>query len=323
MMKKISVVIPTYKRPQLLIKCLHALHQQVLEKKYYEVIVVSDGFDAATKKLVHEMQHLFQDHLVYLHHEVRKGPAAARNLGWLFSSSPLIAFTDDDCIPDERWLLEILTHHDGKSDLVYSGTVIVPTARKPTDYEKNTAQLEQAEFITANCACTKKVLYQVGGFDERYKMAWREDSDLHFKLLQQRIPIIKLPKAVVIHPVRRAKWGVSVKEQKKGIYNALLFKKFPTLYRSKIASRTSLLYYTLLVLLLIMIYSTIVRMPLLQWYSTIFWVCLTMAFIMLRLRGTRRSLGHVTEIVVTSIVIPYLSIFWKIYGAIKFRVFMI
>ena len=68
-------------------------------------------------------------------------------------------------------------------------------------------------------------------------MAWREDSDLEFRLLQQGIPIWRLQNALVIHPVRKASWGVSLKEQKKGMFNALLYKKYPGLYRKKIQPR--------------------------------------------------------------------------------------
>lgn len=68
---------------------------------------------------------------------------------------------------------------------------------------------------------------KVEGFDERFKAAWREDSDLHFKFLEHNIPINKSEKAVVCHPERKASWGVSVSEQKKSLYNALLYKKHP------------------------------------------------------------------------------------------------
>jgi hypothetical protein len=46
-------------------------------------------------------------------------------------------------------------------------------------------------------------------------MAWREDSDLHFKLILNNIPVIMLKDAVVVPPIRKAKWGISTKEEKK------------------------------------------------------------------------------------------------------------
>jgi hypothetical protein len=50
------------------------------------------------------------------------------------------------------------------------------------------------------------------------------------------------------------------------------------------------------------------------------WLLLTLAFAWRRLNGTRRDLAQVAEITVTSALIPPLSIYWRIYGAIKFRV---
>src|SRR5205085_6758012 len=51
------------------------------------------------------------------------------------------------------------------------------------------------------------------GFDERFTSAWREDSDLHFRLLEQEACIRKVPEAVVVHPVRPAPWAESRSEE--------------------------------------------------------------------------------------------------------------
>lgn len=63
-----------------------------------------------------------------------------------------------------------------------------------------------------------------GGFDERFRMAWREDSDLHFRSLERSYKLGHAPMAKVIHPVRPARWGISVHEQRKSMFNALLYK---------------------------------------------------------------------------------------------------
>jgi hypothetical protein len=46
-------------------------------------------------------------------------------------------------------------------------------------------------------------------------------------------------------------------------------------------------------------------------------------FIFKRLRNTKRNLTHIAEMIVTSAVIPVLSVYWTIYGAIKFKTFFI
>ncbi len=46
----------------------------------------------------------------------------------------------------------------------------------------------------------------------------------------------------------------------------------------------------------------------------------TIAFILKRLRPTSKSYKHTTEMIATSLIIPFLSVYWTIYGAIKYRV---
>ena len=50
------------------------------------------------------------------------------------------------------------------------------------------------------------------------------------------------------------------------------------------------------------------------------WATVTMLFCAVRLARTSRSPGHVLEMLVTSALIPPLSVFWRICGAFKFRV---
>ena len=168
MNRKISIVIPTYRRPDLLIKCINALVDQSFDKNDYEIIVVSDGPDELTSNAITSLVKPDDLRINYIHLPEKKGPAAARNYGWLNASGQLVAFTDDDCIPDVNWLNTIWESYDGSEELAFSGKVIVPLSENPTDYELNTANLETAEFITANCVCTKQALIKTGGFDERF-----------------------------------------------------------------------------------------------------------------------------------------------------------
>jgi GT2 family glycosyltransferase len=317
-MIKISVVIPTYQRPELLRRCLHALTKQTFSKEYYEVIVVSDGPDEITKQTVGE----FSSHqFIFLNTPLKKGPAAARNFGWKHAIGILIAFTDDDTIPDRDWLNNIWQAYKGEKEIAYTGRIKVPLSNAPTDYEKNTAGLETAEFVTANCCCTKIALEKTGGFDERFSMAWREDSDLEFQLMLHQIPIVHLENALVIHPVRQAPWGVSIKEQKKGMFNALLYKKYPELYRKKIQSSPLWNYYLIVLSSLIFAATFFTEYKTVSLISFLVWFLLTASFTQKRLKNTSKKPGHVAEMIVTSICIPFISVYWQLYGAWKYRVF--
>ncbi len=48
----VSVVIPTYRRPALLRRCLSTLCRQTLPTGRYEIVVVDDGLDPETEREV-------------------------------------------------------------------------------------------------------------------------------------------------------------------------------------------------------------------------------------------------------------------------------
>lgn len=319
MQLKISVVLPTYKRPDLLRKCLHQLANQTFDKTEYEIVIVSDGPDDASEQLVSEMSRS-GNNLHFFAQAAKKGPAAARNLGWQKANAPLIAFTDDDCLPDASWLKNILTHYSHEAEIAYTGKIIVPVSDPPTDYELNIKGLETGDFVTANCVVTKRTLEAVGGFDEAFTAAWREDSDLEFKLLQRNVPIKKLEDALVVHPVREAMWGISIREQKKAVFNALLYKKYPQLFRQRIKSRPSWNYYVIVVTFITFAATLFLEAKWISVGALLICGCCISVFIIKRLSGTRKTASHIFEMIVTSTIVPFLSVYWTLYGSIKYRV---
>jgi GT2 family glycosyltransferase len=247
------------------------------------------------------------------------GPAAARNAGWRVARGEIIAFTDDDCLPDSGWLASGVAAFDEEGVIAATGQTIVPLPPSPSDYERNTAGLETSEFITANCFCRRGVLAAIGGFDEQFTTAWREDSDLHFRLLGTGGRIVHVTSAVVVHPVRQAVWGVSLREQRKAMFDALLYRKHPRLFRERIHPRWPARYYLLAACL---IASCILAGMGYVWPAAAFlaiWLALTLEFALRRLKFTRRDAAHVAEMLFTSLAIPILSIYWRLYGAMRFR----
>lgn len=343
----VSIIIPTYKRPALLMKCLHSLLSQNFPKDEYEIIVVTDGPDEQTNAVVLQCdRHArltetgiceeaslassgqvashqpFSSRLFCYSLSEKKGPAAARNTGWKIARGKFILFTDDDCIPALDWVQNYYNAFTFYPEtlIAFTGKIIVPTSRKPTDFEINTAHLETADFVTANCACTKAALEMVNGFDEAFTMAWREDSDLEFKFVRQGIPIIKIEEAEVIHPVRKAPWGVSLKEQKKSMFDALLFKKHPELYKERIRSSVMWNYLFMILLLTGFFIALIDHSGLIAMFCLSCWIIFQISFITKRLSNASHSFRHITEMIATSILIPFFSVFWNLYGSYKFKV---
>ena len=318
-MMSVSVVVPTRGRPELLARCLAALRVQAMPLDRYEVIVADDGPDPATASVVERAAADGGPPVRYRAVTGRHGPAAARNAGWRTARGAVVAFTDDDCIPSRDWLPAGLAALALGHDAV-GGRVVVPRPARPTDYERNVGHLETAEFVTANCFCRRAALELVDGFDERFPAAWREDSDLQFSLLERGARVGRAPGAVVIHPVRPAAWGVSLREQRKSMFNALLYRKHPRLYRDRIQSAPPWRYYAVVAALGAMAAGAAAGRPRLVAAGAAGWLALTAGFCRARLQGTSRAPGHVVEMAVTSVLIPPLAVGWRLLGALRYRV---
>jgi glycosyltransferase involved in cell wall biosynthesis len=321
-MLRVSVVIPTYQRPNLLLKCIGALNKQLLPLSDFEVIVVSDGPDEATALALAGFGNSLLN-LRYLPMPVKKGPAAARNYGWQHAQANFIAFTDDDTLPNPNWLNGYLQSYKGEELAAFTGKVVVPLPQHPTDFALNTAGLETADFVTANCACTLKALQITNGFDERFAMAWREDSDLHFKLLEAGIPLRKIEDALIVHPVREAEWGVSIREQKKTLFNALLYKKYPNLYNKHIQAKPPANYYVIIAAFLIAVIAIMFKYPTVALIASAVWLLFTLQFALKRLKHTSHEVTHIFEMLYTSAIIPFASVYWHFIGLRRYKVWFV
>lgn len=328
---KISVVVPTYRRPDLLERCLTALLAQDLPPDAYEIVVADDGPSSDTAELVSRMTRVQGPALLYVPVTATQGPAGARNAGWRTARADLIAFTDDDTQPDPGWLsagLRAFAHAaspEGSRELggvllaAVTGQVVMPLPDEPTDYEIDASGLVRAEFVTANCFVTRWALEEVGGFDERFTLAWREDSDLHFSLISRGYAIRKAMDAIVLHPVRPAPPGVSVRQQRKVVFDALLYRKWPRLYRERIRKTPPWDYFIIVASLLVLLAALLADQGGVAVLAFVVWAVFTLRFCARRLSNTTRRPGHVLEMFVTSMLIPPLAVFWRLVGAWRFR----
>lgn len=317
----LSVVIPTYERPDLLRRCLDSLIVQTMDPLSFEIIVIADGPSKATEEVVAELRGTTSvPALRYLESPVHRGPATARNLGWRSARGAIIAFTDDDCIVQPTWLEAGWACLEDHRISGLWGRIVVPIPTIPTDHELNTQGLERALGATANCFYRKTALEAVRGFDERFTTAWREDSDLQFMLLEGGHRMVPCQEAIVCHPARPAPWGISLSQQRNNLYNALLYKKHPSLYRSWIQQQPPWRYYVTVMALALAAAAAFV-----QWTAGIrlglgLWLGMTAWFCAQRLHVTSRRPSHVLEMAVTSALIPPLAVFWRLQGAWRFQV---
>ncbi|HKV84361.1 MAG TPA: glycosyltransferase [Ktedonobacterales bacterium] len=323
---RVSVVVPTYHRDTLLERCLRALLAQDLSPSAYEIIIADDAASHQTARLVEDVaRSVCRDgpRVRYVPICGAHGPAAARNQGWRAAHGDLIAFTDDDCAPAANWLSEGLAAARDPEVVGVSGRLLIPLTTTPSDYARNAALLQFAEFVTANCFYRRAAIEAVGGFDERFECAWREDSDLYFRLLRHGGRFARAERAIVTHPLRPARWGVSLRQQRKSMFNALLYKKDRALYRKHIQASPPWRYYETVGLLAGAGALTIGRRPRLARLALLGWALWTARFCAQRLRHTNHTPAHVAEMAVTSALIPPLALYWRLRGAVKYRVWFL
>ncbi|MEV5515422.1 glycosyltransferase [Streptomyces flaveolus] len=221
-----AVVVPTLARDTLA-DCLAAL-AAAHGPRPDEIVLVDDrpAPDADPAALEHALSVLgdLRERTVVLRSGGR-GPAAARNTGIRAVTSPWTAFLDDDVQVGPHWcdqLVQDLAEAAPDTGAV-QGVIAVPLPgeRRPTDWERGTAGLARARWITADMAYRTDVLKQVRGFDERFPRAFREDADLALRVLDAGWRIQR-GRRTTRHPVRPASRWVSLTQQRGNADDALM-----------------------------------------------------------------------------------------------------
>jgi glycosyltransferase involved in cell wall biosynthesis len=163
-----------------------------------------------------------------------RGPAAARNTGWRTATGDWIAFVDDDVVPSPTWFADLRADLDTTADGVQGRVrVPMPAGHRPTDWERVTAALAEGRWITADMAYRRAALAAVGGFDERFPRAFREDADLAARL-RAAGAVLSVGARQVSHPVRAESAWISLRTQAGNADDALLRRVYGPAWRERL-----------------------------------------------------------------------------------------
>lgn len=207
----ISVVVPTYNNEGGFGQIIGALASQSLSADRFEVIVVDDSSLGGTPRELFATQDQVPFSLSILTTRTNSGgPAIPRNIGWRAASAPIVAFLDDDCVPDERWLesglkaIEIGAHIG-----IVQGRTIAPPEVDLLALDRYYVYrliLEPSPwFEAANIFYRKDALEQAGGFNEQIA-TWGEDTDLGWRVLEAGWQRAFAADALAVHAVERRDW---------------------------------------------------------------------------------------------------------------------
>lgn len=185
---KISVVIPTFNRRQLLAETLVSVYCQTLGD--FEIIVVDDGSEDDTPAL----DALSSDRLVY-HRIEHAGASAARNAGLALARGDYIAFLDSDDLWERQFLerMRAALEQVPRAGFVYcdyttfNGHGVVQKAYLPARYKLRGnlfVQLLESDFISTGALLIRRAcLQRTGGFDPKLEIA--HDWDLWLRLARE------------------------------------------------------------------------------------------------------------------------------------------
>jgi GT2 family glycosyltransferase len=230
----VTVAVSTYERPARMTRLLDALAAQTFPSADFEVVVYDDGSSAQSLETVRQAAATAPYRLRLIEGEVNRGPASGRNQAWRAATTPIVAFTDDDCVPTPAWLATGMAAFDDPAVAVAVGRITpAPDQEQLLGPFSRTMRAEDARFFaTANCFYRRSALEAVEGFDERFRRAAGEDTDLGLRVLEHGGRAVFVADALVHHDVRPSELRAAAREARtKWIDLPLVVRKHPQVRR--------------------------------------------------------------------------------------------
>jgi HAD superfamily hydrolase (TIGR01662 family) len=314
-MLDVDVAIPTIGRPSLTV-LLDALAAQGFPGR---VFVVDDRRERWTPLPIPPGGSLD----VVVLRGTASGPGAARNIAWRASTATWIAFLDDDVVPGPDWSAQLLVDlTDAGGAAGSQGTVRVPLSsnRRPTDWERNVASLETAKWVTADMAYRRAALRALGGFDERFPRAYREDADLALRTLARGWRLTH-GRRVVEHPVRPAPWHVSVTKQAGNADDSLMLRIHGRAWRGAAGAGVGAFARHVVTVAagIVALATAVLGRRRAASLAAAVWLLLTGSFVRRRVAPGPRTLAECSAMVVTSVAIPPSAVWHRVRGACRAR----
>jgi len=198
-MAVVSVVIPTYNRPEFTQKAVKSVLDQTF--KDFELIVIDDGSTDNTKEVIRK----FDDKRIKYYFQFNRGPGPARNFGIQKSTAPYIAFLDSDDVwaPEklEIQLKEMEKHSEyllsHTEEIWYKGERLI----KPLKIHRKKAgdifkwSLRLCSISMSTVVIKKELIDRVGLFDKDLEVC--EDYDYWLRVTA-RLPVLLIDKPLTI-----------------------------------------------------------------------------------------------------------------------------
>ncbi|MEO8349914.1 MAG: glycosyltransferase [Acidobacteriota bacterium] len=237
-----SVVIPTYRRPDVLFRVLDALGRQESPPDF-EVLVIDDGSGDSTAARLSEYSPPYPFRPFF---QENSGPARARNRGVSEARGSHVLFLGDDTVPEPALLaVHAETHAELRGyPVAVLGYTTWPRERRVSPFLDHINEyglqfgyrlIEDADavpfnfFYTSNISLPRQLLEEAGLFDTTFPHAAWEDIEIAYRLSKKGMKIVYRPRAVARHHHEITFRSFRRRQEKSGEAAAIFFEKHPEL----------------------------------------------------------------------------------------------
>ena len=221
----VTVIIPVLNAASMLRKVLESLSNQSYAKDLTEIIVVDNGSTDKSKEVAKSFG------VIPLSETEKKSPYAARNVGFRHATGSIIALTDANKVPDERWIEEgVKSLVVNEGDLA-GGQILFDLPKDPTHaelfdaitYNNNQSfVLERQSSAAGNLFFKTELLEKLGPFPDEFRSGmdiwWTQNA------VQQGFRIVFSEKSIVYCKPRKLK-SLLTKSWRVGVSHPITFKQ--------------------------------------------------------------------------------------------------
>ena len=238
----VSVVIPTFERPDTLFQVLDALASQQAAPSF-EVVVVDDGSKDDTAERLRDYRPAYPLRVLT---QENGGPASARNRGVREARGRLILFLGDDTVPESNLLAvhAATQSEDRPHSIAVLGYTTWPRGRRVSPFlhhineyglQFGYALIDDPEsvpfnfFYTSNISVPRALLLEEGLFDTTFPHAAWEDIEIAYRLVRRGMRIVYRADAVARHHHAITFASFRRRQEKAGESAAIFYGKHPEL----------------------------------------------------------------------------------------------
>lgn len=210
----VSIIVPVYNQLHYTAACLHSL-LSVEEALPFEIIVVNDASSDPTERWLNQCKGL-----TALHNQQNQGFIGSCNRGAEAARADYLLFLNNDTQVSDHWLSAMVDLFKAEpnagvvgSRLVYAdGTLqeaggIIFSDGSGWNYGKHQEAdrpefnfVSEADYVSGASLMIPRALFEsLQGFDNHYRPAYYEDTDLCFRVREQGLKVLYQPASTVVH----------------------------------------------------------------------------------------------------------------------------